>query len=130
MNDPKPAKRIVNRDVQPLDRTPLETGVCPVCGGPMLVFSRAHIVPKGQRGDDVPENVAWICGDGTRGCHGVLTHRGRGDHGLDYGQVSVEFVRYVRDVVPMLGAFADSKVYVGWVEDYYLGTALEAEVAA
>lgn len=50
-------------------------GRCRACGiqGPL---NRAHLVARGQRGDDVPENIVPLCGSGTWGCHGALTdHR-------------------------------------------------------
>lgn len=127
---PRPSRRIVDRDVQPADWLPLELGVCPVCGGSMAVCSRAHVVPKGLRGDDVPENVVWICGDGTRGCHGVLTHHGRGTHGLDHATVSKAFVAYVETLQPTIEYVTRTK-YDGWLRAYYLGReALEAGGAA
>lgn len=125
--DLRPSKRHVNRDFRPLDSGPLANGLCPLCrqGFSWTGYSRAHVVPKGHGGDDVPENAAYICGDGTRGCHGVLTHRGRGTHGLTYEQVAPAFVRYCRETVPQLGEYADGKKYDGWLEVYYLG-ALQA----
>lgn len=129
---PRPSKRIVNRDFKPLDSSPLGNGLCPLChqGFTWSGYSRAHVVPKGTGGDDVPENAAWICGDGTRGCHGVLTHRNRGSHGLEYAEVAKAFVRYCRQDVPELGEYADGKKHHGWLEDYYLGSAgIEAEAA-
>lgn len=120
--DLRPSKRHVNRDFRPLDSGPLANGLCPLCRGRLVYYSRAHVVPKGHGGDDVPENAAWLCGDGTRGCHGVLTHRGRGTHGLTYEEVAEAFVRYCRETAPLLGVYADRKKYDGWLEDYYLGS--------
>lgn len=127
--DPKPPRRIVDKKAQPFDRSPIDAGVCPLCFGPMVQFSRAHVVPKGRGGggDDVPENLAFICGDGVMGCHGCLTHRNRViGHRLAPDEVSTAFVLYCRVTVPLLGAYADAKRYPGWLEDYYLGGALEA----
>lgn len=31
-----------------------------------------HLVPRSLGGEDVLENVVPVCGDGTRGCHGLL----------------------------------------------------------
>lgn len=115
----KPAKRVVNRDCRPLDETPLRTGRCPVCDGPLIVFSRAHVVPRGQGGDDVPENMVWLCGDGTRGCHGVLTHHGRdGQTGRTFDEVAAGLLAYL-ETQPLTVAYCDSKKWPGWLHDYY-----------
>lgn len=127
--DFKAPPRIVDRDAQPLDRTPLDTGVCPLCGGPMIRYSRAHIVPKGRHagGDDLPENLAWICGDGVMGCHGLLTHGNRViGHPIDAATARARLIVYCRATVPLYGAYADTKRYPGWLEDYYGGNRLAA----
>jgi hypothetical protein len=117
--DPKPLKRIVNPSAKPLDPTPLYTGVCPLCGRLVNTdLSRHHVVSKGQGGDDVPENLVWACGDGTRGCHGVLTHRGRGDHGDDFAFVGRSLLCYL-DHLPDVCAYVERTKYVGWLERYY-----------
>lgn len=36
------------------------------------VLNRAHIIGKGQRGDDVDENIVPLCGSGTCGCHAAF----------------------------------------------------------
>jgi hypothetical protein len=36
-------------------------------------LNRAHLVPKGQGGDDVDANIVPLCGSGVTGCHGSLT---------------------------------------------------------
>jgi hypothetical protein len=110
--------RVVNRSVQPRDPSPLMRGECPCCRRPTRDLSRAHVVPKGLYGDDVPENVVWICGDGTRGCHGVLTHRNLGDHGLTHEHVASAFVAYVRTLEETVAYIADVK-YDGWLDAYY-----------
>lgn len=47
---------------------------CRACGRRGYTFlSRAHLVPKGQRGDDIDANIIPLCGNGTTGCHGALT---------------------------------------------------------
>jgi 5-methylcytosine-specific restriction endonuclease McrA len=43
---------------------------CVSCGLP--AESLHHIVPRSQGGSDIVENLAPLCGDGTRGCHGKL----------------------------------------------------------
>ena len=42
------------------------------CGCGRLAESLHHLVGKGQRGDDVWENLVPLAGDGTRLCHGAL----------------------------------------------------------
>jgi hypothetical protein len=117
--DPKPAARIVNPNVQPLDALPLRDGRCPLCRRRLVFFSRHHVLPKGQSGDDVPENTVWTCGDGTRGCHGVLTHRNRdGESGRTFEEVAADLLRYL-DTQPLVRAYAEGKKYPGWLEDYY-----------
>lgn len=120
----RPRRRIVDPSFRPLDEGPLRRGRCPLCGGRLRVFSRAHVVPRSLGGDDVPENAAWLCGDGVRGCHGCLTHRNRvAGHPLLPKEVARRLVRYCRVTVPLLGAYADRRKYPGWLEDYYLGAA-------
>jgi len=69
--DPKPVPRhVAERDEW--DAIVLaKTGPCRGCGGPASSFH--HVVPRGQRGDDVPANVIPLCGTGTTGCHGAIT---------------------------------------------------------
>jgi hypothetical protein len=122
--DWKAAPRIEDKDAQPHDGVPLLTGVCPLCERWVgrAGLSRHHVVPKGRGGaggDDLPENLVWVCGDGTRGCHGVLTHRGRGDHGLPYEQVALRLLRYLARF-PAYVSYASRKRHHGWAVDYYL----------
>lgn len=131
--DPKPAARIVDPKAQPLDGTPLVTGICPLCDRGLrarvqfrLPLSRHHVVPKGQGGDDVPENLVWSCGDGTSGCHGVLTHRNRdGESGLTFKQVGEALVDYVLCDVPEVNSYAARKKHATWLIEYYAPHALE-----
>jgi hypothetical protein len=77
--DPRPPKRIVDRKagVEKLRRE----ARCRACGrspsGHLLdALNRAHLVSRGQGGDDVDANIVPLCGSGTSGCHGALTdHR-------------------------------------------------------
>ncbi len=43
-------------------------GECSVCGV-AVGLSLHHVYDR----DDVPANFAFLCGDGTRGCHGLIT---------------------------------------------------------
>lgn len=75
MIDAKPAARIVNPTAG-RSKVLLE-GRCRACGTTRSL-NRAHLVPRGQRGDDVDENIIPLCGSGTTGCHGKLTDHSRG----------------------------------------------------
>lgn len=70
ISDPKPAKRIVDKDAG--RAKVLMEGRCRCCGRTWSL-NRMHLVPKGQGGDDVDDNIAPGCGSGTTGCHGALT---------------------------------------------------------
>lgn len=70
VSDPRPQRRIADR--QAGIAKVLAEGECRACGQRNFL-SRAHLVAKGQRGDDVEANIVPLCGDGTRGCHGSLT---------------------------------------------------------
>jgi len=50
---------------------------CRLCGMGFargLGLTRHHVVPKGQGGDDVADNLVPLCGHGTIGCHGAVEH--------------------------------------------------------
>jgi hypothetical protein len=34
-----------------------------------------HLVPRSLGGDDLADNLVPLCGDGTRGCHGLVEAR-------------------------------------------------------
>lgn len=76
--DPKPAPRVVDRKAS--KRKLLLDPWCRSC--PSRATNCHHLVGKGQRGDDVDDNLIPLCGSGTTGCHGALhgtpsTHQGR-----------------------------------------------------
>lgn len=72
VGDPRPLARIVDRNAG-RDKVRREAR-CRACGLERIsLLNRAHLVPKGQRGDDVDENIVPLCGSGTSGCHGALT---------------------------------------------------------
>jgi hypothetical protein len=78
---PKPERR-VHDPAAGRAKVALE-GRCRACGhvprGHLLDFlNRAHLVAKGQGGDDVACNIVPLCGSGTTGCHGKLTDHSRG----------------------------------------------------
>ena len=48
---------------------------CRLCGRGPYLCSLHHIVPRSLGGDDVADNLVCLCGDGTRGCHGLAEAR-------------------------------------------------------
>lgn len=66
--DPKPAPRI--KDSQASVRKLLADPACRACG--TRAINCHHLLGKGQRGDDVVENLIPLCGSGSEGCHGAL----------------------------------------------------------
>lgn len=58
VKDPKAMKSLHIRGV-----------ICVLCGDPGTLH---HIYPRGQGGDDVPENLVGLCGSGTSGHHGMI----------------------------------------------------------
>jgi hypothetical protein len=124
--DPKPDRRIVDRDAGRL-KVWVE-GECRVCGHvpsghPLDTLNRMHLVPKGLGGDDVDDNIVPGCGSGTTGCHGLLTSSMEDPHhpeGLTVGEARELLLANlsVRE-----RAYAETKKYPGWLEDYYRGGA-------
>lgn len=117
--DPKPNKRVVNRNAgrEKLKRE-IVCRVCAALGEPRRATNRAHIVPKGVGGGDVDDNIVPLCGSGTDGCHGVLTHRNRdGATGRDYITVASAFLQSLTDDER---AYAEDCKWSGWLGDYYL----------
>lgn len=74
--DPKPLARV--KDTDAVRRARLRWDACAACGGD--AGSAHHVVPKGERGDDVEANLLMLCGHGTAGCHGA-------EHGNPYVKV-------------------------------------------
>jgi 5-methylcytosine-specific restriction endonuclease McrA len=80
--DPKPAKRhVATRREWAEIREWFEGSPCWVCSKPYE--SLHHILPRDgggpyPGGDDVIVNLAPLCGDGTRGCHGLVEAGDRG----------------------------------------------------
>lgn len=71
VGDPRPALRIA--DPQAGIAKLKAEGRCRACGHHSFMLSRHHLVPKGQGGDDLDENIIPLCGNGTQGCHGAMT---------------------------------------------------------
>jgi hypothetical protein len=72
VGDPRPTRRVV--DPHAGTGKVVAEGRCRACGRKGLSYlNRAHLVSKGQRGDDVEDNIVPLCGSGTSGCHGSLT---------------------------------------------------------
>lgn len=70
--DPKPAKRIV--DPEAGFAKLFHEGRCRICGS-TFPLTRHHLVNRSQGGDDVDNNLVPLCGNGTMGCHGLVTER-------------------------------------------------------
>jgi hypothetical protein len=86
---PKPLRRVKASSAQWSEiREGFAHATCVHCG--LEAQSLHHIVPKSQGGDDVPENLAPLCGDGTRGCHGKLE-----SHGPGWERVAAAIRQYV-----------------------------------
>jgi hypothetical protein len=47
----------------------VKRGPCRVCDRSYVRTSYHHLVPRSLGGDDVADNIAPLCGDGTTGCH-------------------------------------------------------------
>lgn len=119
--DPKPAPRVTDPAAMPVDCSMLTeveraVGVCPCCSRRRRL-TRHHLVGRGQGGDDLPVNLVWVCGDGTRGCHGVLTHRNRdGETYRTYAEVGR---RLLASLHPTVRAYAENVKWEGWLEETY-----------
>jgi hypothetical protein len=71
--DPKPAKRVKNPKL--MKSLHVRGVICVLCGKP---GSLHHVYPRGQGGDDVPENLVGLCqGPGTTGCHDKIHSHNR-----------------------------------------------------
>lgn len=71
--DPKPEARRVATRSEWEAIVAEKDGPCRSCGGKRESFH--HLVNRSQRGDDVPANLIPLCGDGVKGCHGILTQK-------------------------------------------------------
>lgn len=79
----------LTRDVVWRDR------ICLMCGG--HAQSGHHVLRKGSpyHGDDMPENIVPLCGDGTRGCHGLIEANDKTARKL----LGIKLVEHRRDVI-------------------------------
>lgn len=77
--DPKPRKRHVANQIEwaMLVATLCPRGTLCFCGCGRRADSLHHLVGRGQHGDDDPDNLIPLAGDGTRLCHGALTSSNR-----------------------------------------------------
>lgn len=76
--DPKPEPRVKSPEALREAREAFRGHPCVACGDGRVGVSLHHVVPRSQGGDDVVENLVPLCGDGTRGCHGLLETHGPG----------------------------------------------------
>ncbi len=70
----KPRKQTRTVDKKATTRQVLKRRAC-FCGGVLCDGVGAtghHVMPKGNGGDDVDENIVTASGSGTTGCHGLL----------------------------------------------------------
>ena len=65
--DPKRPKRVKNPAA--MKQAHARGVTCVLCG---KAGSLHHVYPRGQGGDDVPENLIGLCGSGTTGEHGLI----------------------------------------------------------
>ena len=70
--DWKPRKRIVGSQGWWGEMQAVKTGMCQACGKKHGKTSWHHLVGRDLGGDDVPENLAELQGDGVAGCHGEI----------------------------------------------------------
>jgi len=111
---PKPARRIVDAKAG-VEKVRRE-GRCRACGrvpsGHLLdALNRAHLVPRGQGGDDVDANIVGLCGSGTSGCHGALH-----DHRRGWEQVAARLRASLR---PEEIEYVDFKKGRWWLDKHY-----------
>jgi hypothetical protein len=131
--DWKPAARVVDSDV---GWAKVESeGACRACGKVLPTLrqgaheiaslNRAHLVGKGVRGDDVPQNIIPLGGSGSTGCHGIQTSRNGGSncHGVktSYEQV-VQAIR--KTMRPEERQYIIAKKSRAWLEQTYPTQAL------
>ena len=108
ITDPKPAKRIVDGDAGRI-KIAFE-GRCRCCGRAWSL-NRAHLVARGQGGDDVDDNIVPLCGSGTTGCHGALTA-----HTRDWRIVAA---RLRENLTPAEVAYCVEKKSQDWLDRTY-----------
>ena len=107
--DFKPPKRIVatRSEWEIIRLFKLEGKRCRVC---VVGFAATlhHLVPKSLGGDDLAPNLIPVCGDGTRGCHGLVEAR---------SLVALEKVRLTLQVEEIEYVYA--KKGVTFIDRYY-----------
>ena len=115
--DPKPRRREVDRPA--LARARLVHRTCAVCG--RQAGGVHHVVPRGQRGGDVDENLVGLCGDGTRGCHGAVhgTPYERGGRRREPAEVRAALLSHLLAQRPDVVAYADARMGRGYLERRY-----------
>jgi hypothetical protein len=103
--DPKPTARIIDPDA---GRAKVwGERRCRVCCQP-YDLTRHHLVPVSLGGDDVDDNIVPLCGDGTRGCHGLVE-----DFRADYRH-ALRLTMAAEEV-----AYVVAKKGEAWLDRYY-----------
>jgi len=119
-SDFKPARRIVDPNAG-IEKVRGE-GRCRICkrkpsGHPLHSLNRAHLVSRGQRGDDVDANIIPLCGSGVSGCHGVLTsHHRDGSTGMTYEEAATGLREALREDEV---AYVTQKKSQAWLDRTY-----------
>jgi hypothetical protein len=83
-------------------------------------LNRAHLVGKGQRGDDVLNNLIPLGGSGTTGCHGIQTSRNPGLNcsGV-YTTIEQVLTAIRRTMLPQERQYIIAKKSRAWLETSY-----------
>jgi len=120
--DPRPPRRIV--DPEAGKAKVAAEGECRLCGHvpsghPLDSLNRMHVIPKGQGGDDVEDNIIPGCGSGTTGCHGLLTSRREDPHHPRDFTVADALDAMNRRLSDRERAYAEGKKWPGWLGETY-----------
>lgn len=103
--NPRPARRVVD-DAAGVEKCAREG--CRVCGATSGPYARHHLVPRGQRGDDVDDNLVRLCDPWEPYCHHLVTTN---------DPEALAALR--RSLSPSEVAYVIRKKGVGWLERRY-----------
>ena len=71
----------------------------------------------GESGINFPENLISLCGSGTTGCHGIITHHPEMARRCGW-EVSVNATQYGPESVPVLGRDGIGREQWYWLEGF------------